>query len=260
MDADDLARPKRLEQQVTYLERHPEICVLGTAVTCIDEQGSPLPLSLDTGPTEPSAIRIELAKRNPLAHPTVVFRRAEILALGGYRPFFAQAEDYDLWLRVAERHDLAMLPEPLLLYRLHGSQVSWRRIEQRILSELGAVACAHARQLGRPDGGDGDVPIDRPRLLSMGFAEGELSAEIAKRAAGSAYDGVRFGQLASAREALTLAWRQRPISARLRLTIIRVGIQLLLARLADRAADHSLLLQRSFGRPPSRRSGETGLQ
>jgi glycosyltransferase involved in cell wall biosynthesis len=40
MDADDIVKPERLEKQLAYLEAHPEVSVLGTAATIIDEDGA----------------------------------------------------------------------------------------------------------------------------------------------------------------------------------------------------------------------------
>ena len=50
------------------------------------------------------------ARRNCIAHPTVMARRAALVAAGGYRAAFLAAEDYDLWLRLSETADLANLP------------------------------------------------------------------------------------------------------------------------------------------------------
>ena len=48
-------------------------------------------------------------------------RRAAVEAVGGYRRAYLRAEDYDLWLRLAERGKLANLQEPLLEYRIAGA-------------------------------------------------------------------------------------------------------------------------------------------
>ncbi|WP_119293256.1 glycosyltransferase family 2 protein [Azohydromonas sediminis] len=122
MDADDVAQPRRLEMQLTYLEAHPDIAVLGTAVDLIDNVGRRF--SGLRYPTDPTAIRALLIEECCLVHPTVVFRRDVVRAVGGYDPQARHAEDYDLWLRLADRHRLANLDEPLLSYRIHPAQVS----------------------------------------------------------------------------------------------------------------------------------------
>ena len=140
MDADDIAATERLERQVAALRADPSLALIGSAITLIDEAGHKL--REVSYPASPAEIRLALPSRNCFAHPTVLMRRDALLAVGGYRSAFALCEDYDLWLRLAERFDLANLPEPLLRYRLHPGQSSWTRLEQRIVSELAAASCA----------------------------------------------------------------------------------------------------------------------
>jgi glycosyltransferase involved in cell wall biosynthesis len=93
MDADDISAPTRFEKQVIFMRAHPEIAVLGSWATELDE---------NTGATvlrrvPESHVEIErFAKtRNPISHPTVVFRRLPVLAVGGYPNI--KIEDYALW-------------------------------------------------------------------------------------------------------------------------------------------------------------------
>jgi hypothetical protein len=50
-----------------------------------------------------------------------------VIAAGGYKEEFQNAEDYELWLRLARRHDLANIPEPLLRYRFSVSGMTLGR-------------------------------------------------------------------------------------------------------------------------------------
>jgi hypothetical protein len=80
-----------------------------------------------------------------------MMRTQKIKDLGGYRSPMKSAEDFDLWLRVAECGELANLPDRLLQYRVHGHQVSEaRRLEQSFASEL-AFICSEHRRAGAPD-------------------------------------------------------------------------------------------------------------
>jgi glycosyltransferase involved in cell wall biosynthesis len=148
-DQDDVCLPQRLERQVAYLDAHPEVAVVGCNVTFIDEAGRVL-RDFDF-PLTPQAAAAQLATGSPLAHPTVVMRRAVIEAVGGYRPAFEHAEDYDLWLRVAERAQLANVGERLLLYRQHGDNMTRRYAAQQMLAGRFARLSAEARRAGRPD-------------------------------------------------------------------------------------------------------------
>lgn len=73
MDADDVSVPERLTWQIEFMEKHPEVSVLGGAVEWIDAVGKPL-ITWDN-PAENSEIQSALLKRCPLWQPTVLMRR-----------------------------------------------------------------------------------------------------------------------------------------------------------------------------------------
>jgi glycosyltransferase involved in cell wall biosynthesis len=101
MDGDDVSLPGRIAQQVAYLEAHPEVGVLATRVTLINEMDEPIGnWAADQQNTTPEQIRRFLPKDNCLAHPSIM-ARAELLKKYKYRGEQSQAEDYDLWLRMA---------------------------------------------------------------------------------------------------------------------------------------------------------------
>ncbi len=176
MDADDVALPDRLERQVRFLESHPAVAAVGGAARYMDDRG-PLPLEL-RHPCAPEAIRAALPRGSCLVHPTVLMRRAAVLAAGGYRPAFLHAEDYDLWLRLAERADLANLAETVLHLRLHPGQVSFAHVEQQVISTLGAQRAARARGAGQPDPAEGVARIDRRFLIDGGLSGEEIDAAV----------------------------------------------------------------------------------
>lgn len=151
MDADDISMPKRLERQVAYLKANPEVIVAGCWIEYIDGEGKSL-RKMERYPTSPTDVERQLfSNSNPIAHPTVMMRRDLVRAVGGYRRPLKAAEDYDLWLRLAETGKLANLPEALLRYRLHPDQVSAeQRLAQSFASEL-AFICSEERRAGRPD-------------------------------------------------------------------------------------------------------------
>jgi hypothetical protein len=69
---------------------------------------------------------------NPVAHPTVLMRKALVEKAGLYDPCFELAEDYELWTRMIEFTRFANLPEALVRYRMHAeSTVSHSAVNQR---------------------------------------------------------------------------------------------------------------------------------
>jgi hypothetical protein len=85
-------------------------------------------------------------------HSSTLMHRETVLAVGGYREQFVQAEDVDLWLRMAEKgHLLLKMPEPMLLYRLHGESLTMKRNAEQKRCHRWVMACAEARRKGREE-------------------------------------------------------------------------------------------------------------
>lgn len=97
MDADDISDPYRLVTQYSYLENNPETSVCGSNYTLIDENGN-LTACVVT-PENDKQIKRALFFRNPICHPSVMYRRDLVVSAGGYSGGL-HAEDYDLWTRL----------------------------------------------------------------------------------------------------------------------------------------------------------------
>jgi hypothetical protein len=137
MDADDVALPERLALQVQRMLTEPELAVLGTDISYVDDVGLQvrLPRALPRGP---ALVRWRLLRGNCLYHPSAMIRRS---ALGAerYSTEFVHAEDYELWLRLCRRHRLDNLPGRLLRHRRHGSSVSGRYPDTQLDSAARAL-------------------------------------------------------------------------------------------------------------------------
>lgn len=118
MDADDISLPERFSHQIRALQASPDTLALGTSYRFMNAEGR---LGRTVRTPRSSQIPKMLCDGSPLAHPTVMFRRREVLEVGGYRAGFDLAEDYDLWLRLSCKGRLDNLPQVLLYYRLHGN-------------------------------------------------------------------------------------------------------------------------------------------
>lgn len=117
MDSDDLSRPERFSKQAAWMELHPETDVIGSWVDEFSDDSSKIISTRRLPETHSELLRFS-RYRNPMNHPTVMFRKKAVLEAGSYRhcPLF---EDYDLWVRMmqhgAKFHNLQ---ESLLLFRL----------------------------------------------------------------------------------------------------------------------------------------------
>jgi len=115
MDADDIAFPERLARQVTYLESHPEVDLLGTRAIVFHDDGSVVGLLPFAGTHE--AICARPWSNIPLAHPTWMGRRDWFCKHKYHIPEFRRAEDQELLLRTYKSSKFACLPDVLLAYR-----------------------------------------------------------------------------------------------------------------------------------------------
>lgn len=123
MDADDISLPGRIGLQMDFLDRHPEAVMAGTQIQHIDENGAPLK-RISYPQSHAEIYRELMAGRNLIQHPSVLMRRDAVLQAGGYDTRIDCAEDYDLWLRLGRLGELRNLPEVLLSWRRHTSQIS----------------------------------------------------------------------------------------------------------------------------------------
>ncbi len=150
MDADDISLPRRLEQQLKWLESNPGVAVLGTQAAEIDEAGDML--RRHYYPVGGDAIAKALLRgATALCHGTVMFRRACFEKVGGYRQPFEHAEDYDLWLRMIESYDMENLPSILYLKRLTLGSVSFANFLAQQRGAAYALDCARRRKAGLPE-------------------------------------------------------------------------------------------------------------
>ena len=194
-DDDDWSRPERFERQVAYLAAHPNAGVVGSAAEIIDERG--IVLAPYKVPLEEREIRRVLRRAPPFVHGSCVMRREAYVAAGGFRAPFRCAEDYDLWLRIPPRFELANLAEPLYRWRLHGANSFTRDRVHHI--EYLAIARAFAAERAQR----GADSIDRLAAASSDLDVFRRGYRLAARLALHRGEGyVREGRTAEGRGAL----------------------------------------------------------
>lgn len=122
MDADDIAYPDRFYKQISLLESNMNIGIVGGDVLLIDAcervYGR---LGLQN---KPLVIQWEKLVRNPFIHPTVMIRASLLREHNLCYQSFPYAEDYGLWSLILQFSNGFNLSEPLLMYRIHGKNVS----------------------------------------------------------------------------------------------------------------------------------------
>jgi len=146
MDADDESLPGRLGMQYIFIRNRPSVAAAGSFVYYMGV--TPKLDRLFRVPVSSAEINKKLEDENCIYHPSVIMNRALVLRAGGYRKEFKNSEDYDLWLRLHQSHELANIPIPLLRYNFTVDGMSLgRKWEQLYYVYLAKVAFRNA---GKP--------------------------------------------------------------------------------------------------------------
>lgn len=109
--------------------------MVGSQVEWVDRQGQ-LVRRFEY-PTAHKEIVARLKDKNSFVHGSVMMRRDALTDAGMYREEFRLAQDYDLWLRIAEKSKAANLPETLYRMRFSARMASVaRNAEQAAYAQL----------------------------------------------------------------------------------------------------------------------------
>lgn len=120
-DADDYSLKERIEKQVKYMEKHPEVFLTGQhsdTTRYYDEHGN---LLRNFRPEKKK--ELDLEERVPIDHSSIMFRNDGIK----YREKFQYSQDYDLYLRIkTEKNDIELLDEELIYRKIQLDSISSR--------------------------------------------------------------------------------------------------------------------------------------
>jgi len=138
VDSDDINYPERFRDQFIFLAQNPEVALVGGQIDLIGK--SETIIGKAHYPISSKSIKKELCYGNCFAHPAVMYRREAVESVGGYRSNFTYAEDYDLWVRLAEKYKLCNLRQTVIKYRIHEDQVSTTNLLEQIKSTVKIMA------------------------------------------------------------------------------------------------------------------------
>lgn len=122
MDADDICLPERLEKQYRFMEENGDValssCRFMTVKNGVYASGGA------GGRCDHEALKALLLVVNPILHPGVI-AKAEVMKKYNYDTTLTCTEDLELWTRmVMGGEKIRILPECLLIYRLHDKQIT----------------------------------------------------------------------------------------------------------------------------------------
>lgn len=133
MHSDDIMLPDKLAQQLHYLQHNPNTGVCGCNVQLIGNR-----TDIWVYHEDDQSCKDSLLFSVPFAHPAVMMRRSVLNDLDTvYTPGLAAAEDYDLWVRLANKTKFGNVQQVLLKYRIHDTQLSVLKVqeEENIVNE-----------------------------------------------------------------------------------------------------------------------------
>jgi len=128
MDADDISYLQRLEKQVAYLEKHPQIIAVGSQCNIIDSDGNVT--GIKTFPKTHEHIYETIFHFNPLQHPVLMVNRAPLPKKFIFYDILDGAEDVNLLFKLFPYGKIANMDEILLAYRIHANNSSLKKIKQ----------------------------------------------------------------------------------------------------------------------------------
>lgn len=130
--SDDVWEPNKLELQHAFLETHPQIGAVFSNARAIGENSQPLDDSQHFYANifnQPNRSRQQWLHRfffsgNALCHPSVLIRKQCYDDCGLYKPWLPQLGDLDMWIRLCLKHDIHVLPEPLVRFRVRADEAN----------------------------------------------------------------------------------------------------------------------------------------
>lgn len=153
-DADDICQPNRLQQQMTYLDAHPDYVITGSDAEYISEQGEYL-CYYSCHAHSNDAIKQHLHTSCPFTHSSVMYRRQAVLQCGGYPVLAMNMEDHLLWVKLSSAGKFYNFPAPLIQVRFNPASVTidekWRGRRFRVLKygilQRGVITAAEGAEL-----------------------------------------------------------------------------------------------------------------
>lgn len=136
MDSDDIAHPFRFVKQINFLQRRPDVHIVGSQIGVIDSEDRLV--GYRWYPGTHGDIQRAITRIVPLGQPAVMLRREVFESFGGYRFVeFPAAEDYEYWSRLIEAGvRFTNLPEVLYYYRMHPAQIKIAKLRETIRAVL----------------------------------------------------------------------------------------------------------------------------
>lgn len=170
LDSDDLWAPEKIERQVEFLEKNPDVGLVYVNGFAVDEEGKTLYMLFRPGHVEPNSPGRVLLECHFSVPSNALVRRSDFEMAGEFDETMRSAQDHDMAIRLAEVTKLAYLDELLWYYRRHLYTQSQKHSRRRWQTGFKILSKACER---RPYG----LNIRRRRLAVLNFRLGQCLIE-----------------------------------------------------------------------------------
>jgi GT2 family glycosyltransferase len=134
MDCGDICARDRIEKQLTYMDSHPDVDLLGAFADIVDEGGNHLFFEGTSGGR--TAIGRKLQDNAAFKHPTFFFRTSCVRKFGEYSTNYPHAEDYEFMRRVYASGNVDCLDDVVVIYEKNSGSISNRNRGAQLRSRL----------------------------------------------------------------------------------------------------------------------------
>lgn len=136
MDTDDIAYPNRFEEQIKYFKNYPETDVLGTFMSEFTGNINNI-ICIKDAPDNKIDMKKYMKLRDPVNHPSVMFKKSKVLEAGNYKEIFLNEDSY-LWGRMLSKGCVFRnICEPLVYFRTTNDTYKRRGGWKYIKAEYG---------------------------------------------------------------------------------------------------------------------------
>lgn len=146
IDQDDISLKCRLQRQVEFLQKNPDIKLIGTWFQIINSKKI---IKTLRPPVQQKKLVNRINRYNPFAHSSVMFDLKAIHKLGGYPENIIHAQDFDLWVTVLMQYKASIIPEVLVQVRYHQNRSTNSPEKQVYINEESLII--YKKALQHPD-------------------------------------------------------------------------------------------------------------
>jgi len=140
INQDDIMMPQRLKVQVAYLQKYTDVILLGSWLRVEYENGD---IRINKFLETDTDIKASWLYLSPCWDASVMYRKKDALAIGGYDQKYWPADDLHMWYRLGKRGNMANIQQPLVTIRFHASAASLKHHKEHLIQTYKVHRFAH---------------------------------------------------------------------------------------------------------------------